>query len=152
MKIPQANLKLSKMLRTNQTPWEAKLWMHLRANILNGMKFKRQVPIGKYIADFCCDEKKLVIELDGGQHNEASIAEIDQEKERFLQQEGYIVLRFWNNEIEQNLEGVISKINEMVNSDDLSQPAAILFAPGEGKRVATSPPPPPHAWGGGLIN
>lgn len=116
----------SKALRKNQTPWEAKMWLHLRAGRLKNLKFKRQVPIGHYIVDFCCDERKLVIELDGGHHNETENSNKDQRKQGFLEKEGYYVLRFWNNEIDNNFEGVVERI-----------------------LAATSLPTSPHAWGEG---
>lgn len=118
-------VKLAKWLRKDQTPWEIKLWQHVRANRFQNLKFKQQVPIGEYIVDFCCEDKKLVIELDGGHHNEQLHQVVDEHKARFLRNEGYTVLRFWNNEVESNLEGVLDKINE----------------------VATSLPASPHAWG-----
>lgn len=127
MKVLRDNLKFSKILRKNQTPWEYKLWMYLRANRFQNLKFKRQVPIGKYVVDLSCDKKKLVIELDGGQHGEPEISKLDKEKETYLKKEGYFVLRFWYNEIDGNLEGVLNKINN----------------------VATSLPTSPHAWGEG---
>jgi len=117
-------INLSKTLRKEQTSWEAKLWYFLRGNRMNGLKFKRQVPVGKFIVDFCCDEKKLVIELDGGQHNERNSSQADSVRSEFLQSEGYTVLRFWNNELESNIEGVLEAI-----------------------RRATSLPTSPHAWG-----
>ena len=81
--------KFARMLRRQQTDAERKLWTYLRAGRLCGMKFRRQHPIGPYCVDFCCVEKKLVIELDGGQHNEV----VDRERTRFLKSEGYSVLR-----------------------------------------------------------
>lgn len=110
MKIPGILIANSKKLRTGQTPWEAKLWKYLRGNRFYGFKFKRQVPIGPYIADFCCHPARLVIELDGGQHSERKVSEKDKQKEEYLKQENYRVLRFWNNELDQNLEGVLETI------------------------------------------
>ena len=72
------------------------------------MKFRRQAPIGPFIADFCCEEHKLVIELDGGQHTDA-IAR-DEQRSHWLSTKGYRVVRFWNNEVLQNLDGVLSVI------------------------------------------
>lgn len=124
----QNNLvSLSKVLRKTQTPWEARLWRCLRAKRFNHIKFKRQVPIGKYIVDFCCDARKLVIELDGSQHSEYRISQLDQAKQAYFTKEGYTLLRFWNNEIDNNLEGVLEKIYQVTTS------------------LLTSP----HAWGEG---
>ncbi len=75
-----------------------------------GFKFKRQVPIGKYIADFCCHEKRLIIELDGGQHTEIGQINQDKEKESYLRKEKFKVLRFQNIDIDKNLEGVLETI------------------------------------------
>ena len=118
---------LSKFLPKSQTPWESKLWSYLRGKRFYDFKFKRQVPIGKYIVDFCCDKKKLAIELDGGHHSDQHVSALDKEKEAYLLKERYTVLRFWNNEVDDNLEGVLEKIYQ----------------------VATSLPTSPHAWGEG---
>jgi len=91
----------AKQLRRDSTDAEKTLWRLLRARQLNGVKFRRQHPIGPYIVDFVCLEQHLVIELDGGQHALDSPA-----RTRFLESEGYRVLRFWNNEVLANPEGV----------------------------------------------
>jgi very-short-patch-repair endonuclease len=97
----------SKELRKNLTPAEQKLWSALRNDQL-GVNFRRQHAIGPYITDFCCIQKKLVIELDGGQHLEQ--AQYDAERTQFLQSKGYRVLRFWNNDALNDLNGVVSVI------------------------------------------
>jgi len=104
---------LSRKLRINQTDAEAKLWFHLRRKQLQGMKFRRQVPIDNYIADFVCFEKRLVIELDGGQHSDN--IEYDEYRTKIIEQQGFIVLRFWNNDVMNNIEGVLSEIINTVN-------------------------------------
>ena len=109
--IPPELLAISRTLRKNQTPWEEKLWQYLRAGRL-GVKFKRQVRIGNYIVDFYCAGVKLIIELDGGHHNENLTSLRDQKKEEYLKAEGYRILRFWNNELNQNLEGSLEVIKE----------------------------------------
>ena len=101
-------LKSAKSLRSNQTNVESKLWYHLRAHRFMGLKFKRQKPIGSYIADFVCWERKLVIEVDGGQHAEQ--VEYDIKRTQYLESEGYKVLRFWNNQVMHELESVLEKI------------------------------------------
>jgi very-short-patch-repair endonuclease len=111
-RIPQKFIEISRKLRKNETPWEIKLWNYLRDRRLNGCKFKRQVRLGKYIADFYCAEKRLVVELDGGQHSEIAIHEHDQEKENYLKSEGLTILRFWNNEVDSNFEGVLETIRK----------------------------------------
>ena len=90
------------------------MWAYLKNGRLKSLKFKRQVVIGKYIADFSCFEKKLVIELDGGEHSEKNVHKIDVEKDKFLKSRGYIVLRFWNNEVQENVEGVLERIRQVV--------------------------------------
>lgn len=99
-------------MRKDQTPWETKLWYYLRAGRFYGLKFKRQVQIGNYIYDFSCREKMVLVEADGGQHNESKISANDELKQNFAKKLGYKVLRFWNNEIDKNIEGVLSKIKE----------------------------------------
>lgn len=98
----------AKSLRSNQTDAETKLWYYLRAHRFMGLKFKRQKPIGQYIVDFICIEQKLVIEIDGGQHTEQ--IEYDMARTKFLQAEGYRVLRFWNNQVLSEIEGVLEAI------------------------------------------
>jgi very-short-patch-repair endonuclease len=106
--------EVSKKLRRQTTPWEAKLWYYLRGHRFYDLKFKRQVPMGNYIVDFCCQEKKLVIELDGGQHSETLVADNDRLKQEFLERHFYKVLRFWNNEIDNNIEGVLEVVRKAV--------------------------------------
>lgn len=91
-------------LRHDLTPAERKLWTHLRNDQL-GVNFRRQHAIGPYIADFCCFEQKLIIELDGGHHLEQAACHA--ERTAFLESQGYRVLRFWNQEVLTNLDGVI---------------------------------------------
>ena len=98
----------ARSLRQNQTRAEALLWSHLRNRQLVGLKFRRQYRIGSYIADFACIELRLVIELDGGQHSEATAE--DTARSRILKLNGWRVLRFWNNEVFNNLEGVLESI------------------------------------------
>jgi very-short-patch-repair endonuclease len=111
---------LAKNLRKNSTDVERLLWSRLRAGRLEGIKFRRQHPIGHYIVDFVCLERKLIIELDGGQH--ALPEEIWNDKERtdWMEKEGYTVLRFWNNEVLTNMEGVLEVIREkLIHRSDL---------------------------------
>ena len=101
------NIEFAKSLRTNQTDAELKIWQALRAGRLMNYKFKRQVPIDVFIVDFVCFEQKLIVEIDGGQHAESSK---DVLRDARLIQMGFTVLRFWNNEITDNLEGVLMVI------------------------------------------
>ncbi len=112
--VPKQFIKLSRNLRREQTPWEAKLWYYLRNKRFCGLKFKRQFRMGDYIVDFYCASKKLVIELDGGQHNEKLIESEDRKRTEYLTKQGYKVLRFWNNDVEQNIEGVLETIRREI--------------------------------------
>lgn len=103
-------LKYAKELRKNMTNAEYTLWYFLRDRQMNGIKFRKQSPICNYIVDFVSFEKKLVIELDGGQHCENDNIKHDKIRDDFLKNSGYTVLRFFNNEITQNIEGVLQVI------------------------------------------
>lgn len=98
----------ARMLRRNQTDAEAALWRRLRARGLVNCKFRRQVPVGPYVADFLCKEAMLIVEIDGGQHSVQ--VEYDQHRAAFLKACGYEVVRFWNNEVLMNLEGVLESL------------------------------------------
>lgn len=106
MKTPL--LPLARSLRANQTDAERLLWKHIRAGRFEGHKFKRQQPLGCYIVDFVCFEAMLVIELDGGQHSDR--VNEDAERTRWLESQGFRALRFWNNEVIENMEGVWASI------------------------------------------
>ena len=95
-------------LRRNMTAAERRIWQIFRSQQMRGHKFRRQVPIGRYIADFACHEARLIVEIDGGKHDRSSPQEA--ERSTFLQNEGYRVLRFWNNEVLGNLGGVYEAI------------------------------------------
>ena len=107
------SLENAKNLRSNQTDCENIIWQNLRAKRLNNIKFRRQVPIGKYIVDFVNLDKKLVIELDGSQHLDA--IQYDNNRTEYLTNLGYKVIRFNNNDIINNLESVLNKIVEEYN-------------------------------------
>lgn len=115
--------KFAKSLRNNPTDTEKRLWYFLRTKQLRGLKFRRQAPIGHYIVDFVCFPKKFVIELDGGQHAEAKHKEKDDARDAWLTSQGFTVLRFWDNDILQNIEGVGEKIVRYC--DTLPQPPPI---------------------------
>jgi len=95
-------------LRRDATPWEQKLWRHLRGDQMQGVAFRRQHPVGPYILDFYCSTAKLAIELDGDQH--ALQREYDDARTKFLNEKGIQVLRFWNIDLKENLEGVLDTI------------------------------------------
>ncbi|HOA49616.1 MAG TPA: endonuclease domain-containing protein [Novosphingobium sp.] len=111
----------SRELRRNATEAERKLWPHLSARRLRGVRFNRQFPIGQYICDFVSRETKLVIELDGGQH--AFSTDYDERRSRFLEERGYKVLRFWNNEVLDNLDGVLTVIGQVLDNRPSPNPS-----------------------------
>jgi very-short-patch-repair endonuclease len=114
-------------LRTNATDAERHLWRHLRRQQLDGLRFRRQTPIGPHVVDFFSPGAKLIVELDGGQHAERQVE--DQARTRWLEQRGYRVVRFWNNEVLANTDGVLDAI----------------------KRAAIESPPPSPSRGEGTV-
>jgi very-short-patch-repair endonuclease len=112
------NINLAQQLRRKQTDAENKLWMHLKNRRLSGVKFRRQHPIGNYIVDFVCLELKLIIEIDG-HHNEEQFIEKDLQRQNWLESAGFQLIRFWNNDVLENIEGVIFKIQEYLNNNTL---------------------------------
>ena len=104
------HIRLARLLRQDSTEVEKVLWELLRDRKINGLKFRRQHPLKSYIVDFFCPELKLIIEVDGGPH--ATTQAHDQRRTRWLESNGYPVLRFLNNEIFENLDGVVLKITQ----------------------------------------
>ncbi|MDN3645497.1 DUF559 domain-containing protein [Pontixanthobacter aestiaquae] len=102
---------ISRKLRNNATDAERLLWSHLRASQLGYAKFTRQFRIGDYVVDFACRRLKLVIELDGGQHSESIT---DAARTEVIEVYGYRVIRFWNNDVLENTEGVLERIIEEI--------------------------------------
>jgi very-short-patch-repair endonuclease len=102
-------------LRSNPTDAEKHLWSKLRLRQIDGHRFRRQVPIGRDIVDFVCFDRRLIIEVDGGQHD-SRIAQ-DDARTAWLEREGFTVLRFWNNEVLGNIEGVYDAIVAHLASD-----------------------------------
>jgi very-short-patch-repair endonuclease len=105
----QYHIATARRLRKQSTDTERRLWRHLRDRQLESLKFRRQHPIGRYLVDFVNLERKLVVEVDGGQHSQDPA---DKTRDAWLRVEGYRVLRFWNNEVLGNLEGVLERIRE----------------------------------------
>lgn len=105
-----------RQLRQNMTSAERTLWQHLRGKRLGGYKFRRQQPFGGYILDFVCLEAKLMIEIDGGQHAEQ--VAYDEARTRDLDAAGFTVLRFWNNEVLQQTEAVLTAIWQRLEKRD----------------------------------
>jgi len=108
-------LQKSKELRKKMTDAEGILWYFLRAKRFFGYKFRRQQAIGKYIVDFVCQQKKLVIELDGSQHGNSANVQYDKKRTKFIENKGYNILRFWDNDIFENITGVLEKILGDIN-------------------------------------
>lgn len=106
------NYILARELRKNQTISENKVWQLLRNRRFYNLKFKRQCPIGAYIVDFVCKEKKIIIEIDGGQHNENYNITNDIKRTKYLENLGYKVIRFWNNDVQYNISGVLSELKK----------------------------------------
>lgn len=105
-------------LRRKATPAEVLLWRHLRGGAM-GASFRRQHPIGPYFADFCCTSLNIVIELDGGQHAER--ADYDAARTAFLERKGYAVIRFWNNDVTEGLDGVCDQVKWLIRQRQFEQ-------------------------------
>ena len=129
-------VKLARQLRAGMTDAERKLWLALKDRRFASFKFRRQVPVGRYIADFVCFEARLVIEVDGGQHAD-SVRDV--ERDRWFAQNDFRVVRFWNHDVLQNIEGVLTALLEHV--ERTPQPSSRLREPppsparGEGKKA-----------------
>ena len=104
---------IAKNLRRRSTEAEKLLWNHLRAKQMHGLRFRRQEPIGRYIVDFLCYEVRMVIEVDGGQHCAAKAR--DNERDDWLKNQGFNVLRFWDNAVLTNIEGVLEVIRKITS-------------------------------------
>ncbi len=104
----------ARRLRKLQTPMEIKMWSLLRNRRFMGYKFYRQYPMGPYIVDFCCQKKKLIVELDGGGHNMELQMQKDIIRDKYLLNYGYKILRIWNNEFNNNEDGVMERLAELL--------------------------------------
>ncbi|KTE25358.1 MULTISPECIES: endonuclease domain-containing protein [unclassified Sphingopyxis] len=120
----QETLARAKSLRHALTDQEKKLWGALRDRRLGGFKFRKQQPIGPFIADFVCQDQRLIVEIDGSQHAES---QTDTARDAFLNDKGYRVLRVWNNEVTGNLSGVLTAI--LAALSDPHPPIASQWAP-----------------------
>ncbi|MEK6766254.1 MAG: endonuclease domain-containing protein [Planctomycetota bacterium] len=103
---------IARSLRKRSTDTERFLWRHIRAKQLESLKFRRQQPIGNYIVDFVCFEKRVIIELDGGQHTYDTEMNKDLIRDKWFEEQGYKVLRFWNNDVLKNMNGVLEMIRD----------------------------------------
>ncbi len=122
-------ISISRKLRREQTPWEKKLWMYLKGRKFLNLKFRRQFVIESFVYDFCCFEKKLIIELDGSQHMDAEIIESDKVKQDHAESLGYNLIRFNNNDIDANIEGVLESISRLATSS-VTSAALVTSSPG----------------------
>jgi very-short-patch-repair endonuclease len=127
-KPPAYTKSLARGFRNNQTDAEALLWAELRDRRLAGFRFSRQVRTGRFITDFCCRAEKLIVELDGGQHAES---ENDDQRTHWLNQQGYSVLRFWNNEIVASRQSVLETILAVLERRITTPSPGLRFTPAD---------------------
>ncbi len=121
----------AKERRRNRTDAENRMWYYLRNKRLSGYKFVREQVIGNYIADFVCREKKIIIEIDGGQHMAA--VQYDLMRTKYLESNGYKVIRFWNNEVFQDIKAVMDSILNIINTVPHESPSSPTLLP-QGRR------------------
>ena len=128
------------MLRKRSTDVERTLWQSVRSRQLGGVKFRRQAPIGGYVVDFVCLEAMLIVELDGGQHEPS----VDGIRQQWLESAGYRVLRFWNNDVIENLPGVLAVIADTLtpalSRGEREQAIGLPLPSGEGRGEGGSVP------------
>ena len=129
--------KTAKGLRANATTAEQILWRHLRRLDVKGSHFRRQVAIGPYIADFACLAERLIVEVDGSQHGDDEGLRRDDIRTRWLQSEGYRVIRFWNNDVMSRTDAVLEAIHDLITVTPPRQPRTMQGIAGAG-----DPPPP----------
>ena len=116
----KSRIGLARHLRSEQTRAERKMWSRLRDRRFLGLKFKRQVPIDRFVVDFVSAEAKLIVEIDGGQHGKR--VGVDKQRTAVLESMGYLVLRFWNNDVLTNIEGVLELMAFTVQPEALEPP------------------------------
>lgn len=136
--LPSGSVDRARTLRRNATYAEKRLWRGLRDK-LPGMKFRRQVPHGAYVADFLCFAGKLIVEVDGATH--ADSIEQDAARTRYFEAQGYRVLRFWNHEIMDNIDGVLTRISLSLRERE----GGAKRREGEGDTLDCPTPSPSHA-------
>ncbi len=117
----------AKQLRRAMTRAETLLWRYLKANRMDGVGFRRQTPIGKYIADFVCFSSKLIIELDGESHDFEERQRVDQRRDVFFATQGFEVLRFTNEQVMSNLEGVVEAIRQAASVGARGSPPSLTL-------------------------
>lgn len=120
--LPTVTLQRARDMRRESTDAERKLWYHLRAGRLNNLKFRRQHPVPPYIVDFCCMDKKLIVELDGSQHS----PDVDVTRTAYLKSQGFNVIRFWDSEALTQTDSVLDAIwNAVLAPDPLPNPSPV---------------------------
>jgi very-short-patch-repair endonuclease len=132
----------ARWLRLNQTDAEARLWRRLRNWPMQGTHFRRQVPIGPYIVDFACMAAHLVIEMDGSRHGVGENVVRDKARTRWLEAAGYRVIRFWNNDLINNMDGVLESIYSAVHGSTIAEPTP--FKHKRRERIDTAGKPDDH--------
>lgn len=127
--MPYQNKRLARDLRKGQTEAERLLWSKINNRQLGDIKFRRQHAIGDYIVDFVSLQHRLIIELDGGHHNDSASTDSDSRRTQQLQKMGYSVIRFWNHDVLQNCGGVVSVIQEAISRITYSEDVKISPSP-----------------------
>jgi len=135
--VSLAPIETARRLRRDLTDAERRIWYQVRGGRIGGAKFRRQQPMGRYVVDFVCHESKLIVELDGGQHAEREAA--DSARTRWLESQGYRVIRFWNNDVLKNTDGVIAEIMKYLSPSHVPSPPAPL--PQGARGVSEHAPP-----------
>ena len=124
-----STVQVARRLHRRQTDAERYLWFKLRNYRLGGLKFRRQMSLNGFVVDFCCPNAKLIIELDGGQH--VYQREQDARRTKDMEDSGYFVLRFWNNEVLRNINGVLEEILSRANQQMFEPPHPTPLSSGE---------------------
>jgi very-short-patch-repair endonuclease len=137
VKKRQTFTQFARQLRKNQTDAEQLLWRYLRLRQLDGHKFRRQQPIGPYVVDFVCFDQKLIVEVDGGQHTQNQSA--DEQRTDWLSSQGFRVLRFWNHDVLQDTDAVLTAIKHALEEASPHPPP--LPQGGEGNYPSPQPSP-----------
>jgi very-short-patch-repair endonuclease len=123
--MKRGNTAPARRLRRDQTDVERLLWFRLRGRRLDGWKFKRQVPIDRFIVDFFCADAKLIVERDGGQHDQDR--DRDSNRTKILEAMGYLVIRFWNNDVMRNIDGVLQEISSAMQRSEPPHPTPLPY-------------------------